>query len=328
MEAKKMRLAAASLAAGLWCCATQDVASAADKFTAGKSCNAYQSHVRKTNPGNVKLKVGNTYMVIEKSPDGAWQRIRIDGANPPERWVSSDCGSSSEGGAQPKKNECRTVGLGDSYVLALSWQPAFCELKPDKPECKVDDPQAYQASSFTLHGLWPNKKSCGTGYGFCGKSKDMGKKFCSYDAISVDEATDKELKKVMPSAAHGSCLERHEWNKHGTCQTTWNEDGYFDTAIRLTEEFNKGGMSELMSKNVGKTVSTQQFREAVDKAFGAGASERLELKCSGRQLVDVYIALPGELPAEAPLKDLLGKVSRTRFKNNCGQQFEVDPIGQ
>lgn len=338
----------ASLAVSIWFCSLATEASALQatgEFAAKKACNAYQSRTKQTNPDKTKLEPGKKYTIVEVDKAGSpvWYRIKVDKANPQERWVSFECGTpenlsvskTAEGTTKPPKSGghgpsvCRTAGLGDSYVLALSWQPAFCEGHQSKPECAVNDPQVYQANNFTLHGLWPNKQSCGINYGFCGKYKAKQDSFCTYEAISVDEATDKELKKVMPSAAHGSCLERHEWHKHGTCQKTWDADGYFDTAIRLVEEFNKDGMAALMSSNIDKTISVTAFRETLEKNLGAGASDRIRIKCDQGQLVDVEIDLPAELPAEDSLKDLIRKAHPVGFKNNkCGTAFKVDPIGQ
>ena len=67
--------------------------------------------------------------------------------------------------------QCQTKELTDSNVLALSWQPTFCEKYDEEPECAVKDPNDYVATHFSLHGLWTNKKTCRTHYGFCGKYK-------------------------------------------------------------------------------------------------------------------------------------------------------------
>ncbi len=311
--------------------------SATGEFTATKGCQAYQSIKRKTNPGEVRLEVGQSYPVIELnvSPGTTWYRIRIDNADPAERWTYFDCGTadvavaedSSGTGETAAKKQCHTAGLQDSYVFAVSWQPAFCEAHQDKPECSVSDPQTYQARNFTLHGLWPNKKACGTGYGLCGKYQAEQRPFCAYEPVEMKAETEEKLGKFMPSAAHGSCLQRHEWYKHGTCQTEWDADGYFAVAMRLLEQFNTSGVAAFMAENIGKRVTTSDFFKQVDNALGENASRRLQISCNRGMLVDVYIRLPAKLPEDGSLATLIQQ-AEPAFNNKCGANFQVDAIGQ
>lgn len=305
---------------------------ATGEFTASQSCQAYQSIRKKTNPGNVTLEVGRSYPILELNvPDGTtWYLVNVDEATPQRRWVYFECGtadvtSRKEPSPGGKTGNCNTAGQGDSFVFAVSWQPAFCEGHRDKPECSVTDPDSYQAKNFTLHGLWPNKASCGTSYGFCGKYKKEMRPFCEFDPVPMAPETLEELGVVMPSAAYGSCLQRHEWYKHGTCQTEWNADQYFDSAMRLLKEFNDQGMSSFMTENLGQSVSTDAFFEKVDDLFGEGAHRRLQIACSGNDLVDVFINLPLNIPGDASLGDLLQQAPEN-FRNKCGSSFAVDRI--
>jgi ribonuclease T2 len=216
--------------------------------------------------------------------------------------------------------------LADGYKFAVSWQPAFCETHRQKPECGVVSPQLYQATHFTLHGLWPNKNSCGTHYGFCGKYGREQRPFCNYAPLSVDKTFLEQLGKYMPSARYGSCLQRHEWYKHGTCQTTWDTQEYFATAIRLVEEFNEAGMSSFMKSRIGTFVTVNEFFSAVDQAFGQDAHRRMKVGCKNGNLVDIYMNLPAVIPADASLADLIQQAAEA-FGNNCGDRFKVDKIG-
>ena len=49
-----------------------------------------------------------------------------------------------------------------NWVLALSWQPAFCEsVKHNRPECRNVQENDLTGRQFTLHGLWPmNQNYC------------------------------------------------------------------------------------------------------------------------------------------------------------------------
>lgn len=307
------------------------------EFTATKTCQAYQSIHNQTNPGEIRVEKGKRYPLIElnKSPGTRWYRLRMDGATPAERWTYFECGTAEfttrEKSPAGKKDrggtkECNTAGLGDGFVLAISWQPAFCETHKTRPECSVTDPQSYQAYHFTLHGLWPKKESCGIRYEFCGDYKKGLRPFANFAPVPMQPETLQQLGIVMPSAGYGSYLQRHEWYKHGTCQTKWDADGYFHLAMRMLKEFNDGGMASFMANNIGKTVTSNSFFQAMDEAFGKDAHKRLQISCNKGKLVDVFINLPFQQLQESSLKELIQQ-AEPKFKNKCGSRFEVDAIG-
>lgn len=296
------------------------------EFIATKECQAYQSKRKKTNPDLTLTKIGKSYTIYEKNrqTNSTWYRIDIEDAKPNRRWVSHKCGTINTYIADMEK--CNVAGKEDSYILALSWQPAFCETHMKKPECKVDDINSYQANNFTLHGLWPNKNSCGIKYGFCGEYKDKMRPFSRYSKVPMSGSTLDKLGIFMPSAAHNSYLQRHEWYKHGTCQTKLNADEYYNKSIKLLKEFNKNSMAKLMSDNIGKKITSKIFFINIDKAFGKNAHKRLEIRCKNGNLVDIYINLP-KILADKSLKELIQE-AKPKFKNGCGNSFFVDAIGQ
>ena len=299
---------------------------------AEQACEAYVSKNKQTNPDNTKLTIGYKYEIfevnVEKQP--TWYRIRVSQAQPPERWVAKHCGTIDvkigNGGGSTTPDNCHTAGLEDSYVLALSWQPAFCETHRDKRECRIDQPTVYQARNFVLHGLWPNKTECGINYDYCGEVKTKPSEFCDYPPLELYTDVRGELEKVMPSAEAGSCLQRHEWFKHGTCQTHWSIDQYFEQAIDLTRQFNESGVGYFMARNLGKEVTEDAFFEKVDCALGEGAHERLQLNCQNGNLVDVYINLPTSIGQNQALGELVSQ-AKPNAKSSCGGRFRIDPIG-
>jgi ribonuclease T2 len=310
-------------------------AAASGTFTAEQTCEAFVSKNKRTNPDNTTITLGERYPVFEVNrPDRpSWYRVRIEGAQPPERWVDKRCGiavvqigDGERAATTTRSTMCNTAGLRDSFKLALSWQPAFCEGRPSKPECRIDRPSTYQARNFTLHGLWPNKKECGTDYNFCGEIRSKPGEFCDYPALELFTAVRDDLERVMPSAAAGSCLQRHEWFKHGTCQTEWSVDEYYIRAIDMTRQFNESGVAYFMARNIGQVVSEEAFFQRVDCALGMGSHQRLQLKCKNGNLVDVYINLPADIGAEEDLGEIIARAEPS-FRSDCGGQFRVDPIG-
>ncbi len=311
---------------------------ASGEFTAQQTCPAFVSKNKSTNPDNAQILTGNKYDIIEvlTANNPGWYRVIVPSANPQERWINASCGQAQlsggggnnggGGGGGGGGSSCSTAGQGDSYVLALSWQPAFCETKPDKKECNISDPKVYQAKHFTLHGLWPNKKSCGTQYGFCGDVKGKKDEFCDYPAVQLDNDSRTSLAEVMPSVTAGSCLERHEWHKHGTC-AQWSMEDYFDLAADLTRQFNDAGMAYFMNRRIGQQVRTEDFITRVAAVLGPAAKDRIKLSCSQGMLVEIQLNLSAELVPGIDLEKLLQNAP-AQGKSNCGETFLVDAIGQ
>ena len=218
-------------------------------------------------------------------------------------------------------------------VLSLSWQPAFCESSAGrkKNECKQEDPRAYAATHFTLHGLWPNKSACGTTYGYCGTvcrtpSNNGPQWMCQYPPVPWNDPVPQDVLDVMPSIAAGSCLDRHEWYKHGTCAAPWTPQEYFVFAAALVKEFNEAGLAKIMADNLGKSVTERVFLAAIDRAFGQGAAQRVSLTCSNKLLTGLSISLPGNLDRTKTLQDII-REGKKHSGSNCNGRFQVDRAG-
>ncbi len=296
-------------------------------FIASQSCPAYVSKNKETNPGQVRLQPGEVYAVKEilgAAAQPSWLRMLVQGAPTSElRWVNGECGrfSPQTSGKSTQGATCSTAGQADSYVFAVSWQAAFCETHAQKPECSQDNSKAWSAKHFTLHGLWPNKTSCGTNYGFCGGSK--AENFCAYQEPNVSKEVFAKLGQVMPSAAAGSCLQRHEWYKHGTCQVHWDANGYFSLAIKLTHQFNDSGIAVFMQKHQGGSVKTSDFIQVVDQSLGKDAHTRMKIICTkAGELVDIYMNLPRDIPANPDLKQLLSQ-GTPAGRPQCGEHLSI-----
>ena len=307
------------------------------------ACQAYISKNRRNNPNFQLLRVDATYPLLEanRPNDPDWYRVRVTGANPEERWVPTVCGQitlridgndgTGDNGTTCTKKECNTADTEESFLLAVSWQPAFCKNHQNKPECKVRDDNAYQATHLTLHGLWPNKlRTCGTRYGFCGSlcKKPRKKGMCNYPEVPLSADVRQDLAEVMPSVTAGSCLERHEWWKHGPC-SGWNADDYYTISARLVREFNDAGVSNFLASHIGKQVSESNFFQVVNHHFGDGTDKTLDLACSrGGDLTEIRITLPKDIGKKTPLSNLISQStqSATGPSSNCRGKFRIVPI--
>lgn len=184
----------------------------------------------------------------------------------------------------------------DYFTLALSWQPAFCERNADKPECRTLDSDDAAAQAPTLHGLWPSDAG-GDHPAYCGvdgtlRARDEAGDWCDLPETGVAGATRSALRGAMPGTA--SCLDRHEWLKHGTCSGLDGES-YFRTATRLTQEFAFTRLAALLRARIGKQVSTAALIDAFTAEFGADAGRALIVVCrtfrGQTYLAEIRIAL-------------------------------------
>lgn len=216
-----------------------------------------------------------------------------------------------------------SAGLTDSYVLALSSQPGFCQTygyEAGKPECVHLSHDSYAARHLTLHGLWPNQNACGQSYSFCGVAQQN--RHCAYAPLDLSPEVAANLQRVMPSYQYGSCLERHEWNKHGSCQIL-SADHYFSLAMRLTTEVNQSAFGVYITENQGKTVSLAALRQEVERAFGSNNSRKVYLGCKQGVLVDVYIELPALIPFDEPLERLIEQAPNEHYRDSCPAKIKI-----
>lgn len=217
----------------------------------------------------------------------------------------------------------KTPGLADANVLALSWQPGFCQsygASAKKPECLKLSSRAYAYNHLVLHGLWPNQDSCGHNYGFCTTSAK--KHHCDYAPVPLTATVSEHLKQLMPSYAYGSCLERHEWNKHGTCQLLDSSD-YFDQAMTLVDQVNQLKIIDFLQQYQGQTIALTQLKSELETSLGQNAKQKIYIGCSKGLLVDIYLSLPATFDATTPLNQLLTSAPNMTSTSNCPAQVKI-----
>lgn len=287
-------------------------------FEAQKYCPAYISKNKKNNPDGLRVVPSQHYTIreINRPINPDWLRIELSNAEHSLRWVNTECGNYYFN-AYGKTSCDQSPGLADSYVLALSWQPGFCQTygyEVGKPECLKLPANSYQATHLVLHGLWPSQQICGENYGFCGVYAQ--KHHCDYPAINLNKEVSQALRQFMPSYAVGSCLERHEWNKHGSCQIL-SSDAYFSLAIRLNREVNQTSLGQFLHNHVGERVKREQLRIKVRESFGENAAHKVYLGCKNGMLVDIFIQLPALIPQTDSLQALIKKAADFKRYEGC-----------
>jgi ribonuclease T2 len=303
-------------------------------FIAGQDCPAYSSIKKKKNPGDIKLVPERAYAVIGKNKSAATHYLlRLKNANPRDRWVAISCGKlltdckssgdrdsgtgSGNGGGQ-SGGEAK----GSEYVLAVSWQPAFCQTHQSKVECETQTDDRYDASHLTLHGLWPQPRN----NIYCGVSNvnrrlDGNKAWSQLPPLGLTDATLADLAVTMPGVA--SFLHRHEWYKHGTCHGGTPEEYYLDSLL-LMDQLNDSVVRDLFASNVGQTITAKQIRDSFDQAFGDGSGNKVKIECTNGMITELQISLKGEIETDTKLDGLLAAGATTNTGCRSGR---VDAVG-
>ncbi|EQC38994.1 ribonuclease T2 family protein [Saprolegnia diclina VS20] len=137
----------------------------------------------------------------------------------------------------------------DFYLLAQTWQPAFCSTG-NFPGC--DQPTDFMTNHLTIHGLWPENTD-GSYPSNCDPSSALSQD--TIDAIGMDA-----INQYWPDVKtnYGTDFISNEWAKHGTCSGLGQLD--YVQAVIATEK--KIGTSTMISGNAGKSVAASAIRTA------------------------------------------------------------------
>ena len=220
----------------------------------------------------------------------------------------------------------QAAGDGPEHVLAFSWQPAFCETSPRKPECRTQNANRFDAVHFSLHGLWPQPRS----RAYCGVVEDEIKRdkqgrWEELQALQLTAETRSELERVMPGTQ--SFLHRHEWVKHGTCHDGGPQE-YFEQSLALMRQLNRSNLRALFAENLGRELSGEQIRAVFERDFGSDAGKRLRISCKQdgdrRIIVEITLGLTGEIKDDPDMQRLIAAAKPT--DPGCPGGI-VDPVG-
>lgn len=281
-------------------------------FTANQACPALQSIKKATNPGNVTLTAGTSYKLLGgNTAEPTYYWIVVPDASPDFRWVPVGCGTADATAVPADASSSKSTG--PQYILALSWEPAFCAGQASKPECKAETPNSYEATHISLHGLWPEPRS----KAYCGAdpkdvASDKAHDWAALPAVDISSATTTALDQTMPGTQ--SMLERHEWLVHGTCSGV-APDAYFGRAAGFAQAVATSPINALLAGHIGQEVATSDIRAAFDTAFGKGAGDRVRVSCEregDKSLIsEITVGLTGDVTGTGSLGDLIAAAPAT-----------------
>ncbi|MBK1721152.1 ribonuclease T2 family protein [Thiocystis violacea] len=315
-------------------------------FIALSACEATKKK-DSDNPGNIRLQVRHAYDVIARNATpGTHYQIQVPGAPVTEaRWVPMSCGAFApstslvvgEGGT-PEAGGATGSGvtgglIPDSieYVLAASWQPGFCATAAgqDKAECRTQTSERYDATHFSLHGLWPDDLDdtaifpcyCDRGAPIkCTSSQDRDTR------IDLSPDVLERLQVVMPGVQSG--LHLHEWPKHGACyeddktgpDAGATPDEYFTEAMAVLNALNASAVRDLFAAHLDSVLTRSQIEDTFNDAFGRGAGERIQMRCTkitGENIItEIWISLKGDITDPANLESLIQAAPPTSVSAN------------
>ena len=308
-------------------------------FVAKNHCEALHSIKKQSNPDSIKLEPYELYSIIAQNKTKATHYlIDIPNKNSSktsvQRWVSITCGDykpNCQISAMNPNIPNNHLGLSKpssptslkkpQYLLALSWEPSFCETHQQKTECKTLTAKRYDAQHLSLHGLWPQPRN----NAYCNvnsttKAIDRRKKWHLIKPLELSKKTRAALAIAMPGYA--SNLQRHEWIKHGTCYGT-SADIYYQHSIQLTKMVNDSSVGSLLAKNIGQQVTTTTIKNAFDESFGQGSGSKVNVRCDNKgRLAELWINLSGKISQQSSMAELLKNAPTA--KSQCTTAM-IDP---
>lgn len=289
---------------------------------AEKACPALHSIKKQTNPGGVLLVPGQTYTVTAINKAAATHYL-IDLEQPErqQRWVALDCGRFLDNRSTAPLPPPQPAHPQNDYLLAVSWQPAFCQSHQEKPECSSQTAARYDATHLALHGLWPQPKD----NAYCGidstlKAIDRRNAWHLLPRLDISPALRRELDMFMPGTQ--SNLQRHEWYKHGSCYGT--PENYYRDSVTLMQALNTSAVNRLLAEHIGRNLDSEQIRAAFEQAFGEGAGSKVNVRCEQKRIVELWINLRGNL-SEQPFSTLIRQAPAAGPEDCAGGL--VDPAG-
>jgi len=280
------------------------------RFTAHptQTCEAYNNLKHSRNTHHVVLDPKKEYTILKKHK--GQYLILLKGESPAQRWVDNVCfnpqkkANTTNNTKKYKPKIFANRNTEKPTLLVLSWHNTFCETHPRKQECRTD--KQTDPGHLVLHGLWPQPRS----NTYCNVPRkviaaDKHHQWRRLPTIDTEPETLELMDRYMPG--YLSYLHKHEWIKHGTCYGT-DANTYFHDGLSLAAEVNRSDVGRLLKERIGKRITLGEIRRAFDRSFGAGAGQRVEMKCDRGLLSELWINLRGHgdrlkpLIAKAPVR--------------------------
>lgn len=218
-------------------------------------------------------------------------------------------------GPGPAAAQSASADGGAREVLSISWQPGYCTARPKSRGCKDFSAASPAARQFSLISRFQARKS------YCGIAADLKQqarkgKWTELPDIVLASGTKQRLLVAMPAARLG--LDRQQWLRSGSCVAA-SPEAYYSRSLDLLDQLNASPVRTLFTEKAGAIVKLADVRAAFDKAFGAGAGERVRLSCrkAGDKTVVIGLTI-GIAGDDRTLAALIGGSFPTKSRCNEG----------
>ncbi|EWC43749.1 hypothetical protein DRE_07367 [Drechslerella stenobrocha 248] len=158
-------------------------------------------------------------------------------------------------------------------------------------------PDIGPVDSWTLHGLWPDNCD-GTWEQFCDKSRESTDISAVMNKFGRTETLSYMQKYWRSNNNNDDGLWQHEWNKHGTCMSTYNPEcystpqkdqaiaDYMDKSVELFKQLDT--YKTLAAAGIVPSTSETYTLSALQAAAKAAHGEEVVFNCKGGKLVEVW----------------------------------------
>lgn len=183
------------------------------------------------------------------------------------------------------------AGRFDYYILALSWQPAWCSRTGDArgaPECAPGT-----GHGFTVHGLWP-------------QNEEGWPEYCRTRHRDPSRRETAKMSDVMGSAG----LAWHQWQKHGRCADLPAAD-YFDATRRAAGSIAIPEILERLPRDV--SLPPVVIEQAILEANPALEADGVTVICRDGALAELRICLTRDLEPRRCAPDVRRDCARSRI---------------
>lgn len=169
------------------------------------------------------------------------------------------------------------AGEFDYYVLALSWNAAWCETEGAGRGAAQCDPGA--GIGFILHGLWP-------------QYLDGWPEFCRTSQRDASRSETAAMADIMGSSG----LAWYEWKKHGRCSGL-DPARYFALARAAWETIEKPEV--LRRVRLPTRIAPEVIEQAFVEANPTLSPDGITVTCQDRLIREVRICLTKDLAPRA-----------------------------
>ncbi|MEM8978013.1 MAG: ribonuclease T2 [Pseudomonadota bacterium] len=177
--------------------------------------------------------------------------------------------------------EGERAGDFDYYVLALSWEPSFCELEgyaKGREQCDRLD-------GWTLHGLWPQNT---TGW----------PSYCKTSERPPSRSQTRGQTALFGSS--GSAW--HQWKKHGSCSGL-SASAFYDLSQKAMDRITAPPVFLKLDREVKLPASVVE--EAFLQANPALMADGVTVTCRSKRIQEVRICLTKDLEPRRCGRDVI-----------------------